>query len=126
MNQANKTVATKNESAEVISMYPHTDIYENKQGVSLYIDLPGVSKDSLDIDVNQNILTIKGKINLKAMDNLHPTFMEIRSTLFQRRFTLGDELDSSRIEANLNQGELKLSIPRLERHKPRNINIKVA
>jgi HSP20 family molecular chaperone IbpA len=52
--------------------------------------------------------------------------MEIRSELFERRFTLGDELDSSRIEASLNQGELKLSIPRLEQHKPRKINIKVA
>lgn len=125
MNQTNKTVAKKNEQTEVVSLYPHTDIYENKEGVSLTIDLPGVSKETLDIDVDQDILTIKGKINLKTEENLSPTFMEIRSKLFERRFTLGDELDSSRIKANLNQGELKLSIPRLEQHKPRKININV-
>jgi HSP20 family molecular chaperone IbpA len=126
MNEANKTVATKNEQAEIVALYPLTDIYENKEGVSLYIDLPGVSKETLEIDVDQDILTIKGKISLKTEETLSPTFMEIRSKLFERRFTLGDELDTSQIEAKLNQGELKLSIPRLEQHKPKKINIRVA
>ena len=126
MNQENKTVVSKNDQAEVVSLYPHTDIYENKEGVRLYIDLPGVSKETLNIDVDQDVLTIKGKINLKTEESLSPMFMEIRSKLFERRFTLGEELDTSHIEANLNQGELKLSIPRLEQHKARKINIKVA
>jgi len=126
MNEETKVLAKKNEPGKTMSVCPATDIHEGKESVTLYVDLPGVSKETLDIDVDRDILTIKGKINLKTEQRMQPTYMDIRAELFERRFTLGDELDSSRIEAHLNQGQLKLSIPRLEQHKPKKINIKVA
>jgi HSP20 family molecular chaperone IbpA len=90
------------------------------------MDLPGVSKESLDIDVDQNVLTIRGAINLHTPDDLKPSYMEVHSGVFERRFTLGDELDSNKIEATHKQGELALFIPRSEQHKPRKIEVKVA
>ncbi len=126
MNTENKEVATQENKAEVIALTPKTDIYESKEGVNLYMDLPGVSKKTLDIDVDQDILTIKGKIDLTTAENMKPTYMDVRANSFERRFTLGDELDSSQIEAKLDQGALKLSIPRLEKHQPKKITIKVA
>jgi len=126
MNAENKEVATQENKAEVIALTPETDIYESKEGVTLYMDLPGVSKKTLDIDVDQDILTIKGKIDLTTAKNMQPTYIDIQANVFERRFTLGDELDSSKIEAKLDQGALKLSIPRLEKHQPKKITIKVA
>ncbi len=126
MNAEKKEVATQQNKAEVITLTPATDIYESKERVTLYVDLPGVSKKTLNIDVDQDILTIKGKIDLTTAKNMHPTYMDIRADVFERRFTLGDELDSSKIEAKLDQGSLKLSIPRLEKHQPKKITIKVA
>jgi len=126
MNTENKEVTTQENKAEVVTLIPATDIYESREGVVLYVDLPGVNKNTLDIDVDQNILSIKGKINLTIAEKMQPTYMDIRANVFERRFTLGDELDSSKIEAQLEHGALKLSIPRLVKHQPKKITIKVA
>lgn len=117
---------TDTDRAEVLSMRPLTDIHETSEGVTLYMDLPGVSKETLDIDIDNNVLTIKGPVNLHTPVELKPSYMELHSGNFERRFTLGEELDSGKIEAVLKDGELKLTIPHLEQHKPRKIEIKVA
>jgi len=133
MNDVSKEVASqarqmsaRDESAEVITLRPATDIVETSDGVSLYIDMPGVSKDSLSVDVDQNVLSVKGAINLHTPEGLSPTYMDVHSGAFERHFTLGEQLDSSAIEAQLDQGVLKLVIPRSEKHKPRKIEVKVA
>ena len=126
MNTENKEVTTQDNTAEAITLTPTTDIYEAKEGVTLYVDLPGVSKKTLDIDVDQDILTIKGKIDLTTAANMQPTYIDVRADVFERRFTLGDELDTNQIEAKLDQGALKLTIPRLEKHQPKKVSIKVA
>ena len=113
-------------TAEVLSLRPLTDIHEAKLGVTLAMDLPGVSKESLDIDIDKNVLTIRGAVNLHTSNDLSPSYMELHSGVFERRFTMGDELDSTKIEATLKNGELILFIPHLERHIPRKIDIKVA
>jgi len=114
------------ESAEVVHLRPLSDIHENKEGVKLYLDLPGVSKDSLEIDIDKNVLTIKGEIKLDLPENMKARYIELNSGVFDRQFTLGDELDSEHIDASLKQGVLELSIPRLQQHQPRKIEIKVA
>jgi HSP20 family molecular chaperone IbpA len=126
MNAENKDVATQENNVEAVSLTPATDIYESKDGVILYVDLPGVSKKTLDIDVDQDILTIKGKIDLTTAKEMQPTYIDVKADVFERRFTLGEELDANKIEATLEQGALKLSIPRQEKHQPKKINIKVA
>ena len=125
-NTDNPVAAVNKHKAEVIALRPLTDIHESKEGATLYIDLPGVSKEHLEIDVDQNVLTVKGTINLDTKDNLEATFMDVSAQRYERRFTVGEELDCSRIEANLKQGELKLVIPRHEKHKPKTIKVKVA
>ncbi|MGV6815754.1 MAG: Hsp20/alpha crystallin family protein [Thiotrichales bacterium] len=136
MSETNKSVATQEQSApasavagqraEMMSLRPAADIVEGKDGVTLHVDLPGVSKESLEIDVDQNVLTIKGGINLHTPEDLEPSYIDVHSGVFERRFTLGEQLDSGGIKAELNQGELKLFIPRSEQHKPRKIEVKVA
>lgn len=126
MSEENKNLSTQKEKVDVPTISPATDIYEDQEGVILYVDLPGVNKETLDIDVDQDILTIRGAINLTTQEKMQPTYMDIRTEVYERRFTLGDELENSRIEANLDQGVLKLSIPRSEQHKPKKIEIKVA
>jgi HSP20 family molecular chaperone IbpA len=122
----NEQPAVEREQANVeeFTLRPSTDIHETEQGVTLYMDLPGVNKDALDIDVDQNVLTIKAAINLHTPEDLKPSHMELHSGVFERRFTLGDELASENIEATLKQGELRLFIPRSEQHKPRKIEIR--
>ncbi|HGG59221.1 MAG TPA: Hsp20/alpha crystallin family protein [Gammaproteobacteria bacterium] len=135
MNDTNTHVATREQNApataeaqraETITLRPATDIHETKEGVTLYIDMPGVPKDALSIDVDQNVLSVKGAINLHTPEGLEPTYMDVHSGTFERHFTLGEQLDTQSISAELDQGVLKLSIPRSEQHKPRKIEVKVA
>ena len=130
MQELNKQeVAAENEArerAEVVHLRPLTDIHESSEGVRLYLDLPGVNKDSLSIDIDKSVLTIKGEIKLDLPEQMKARYIELNSGVFERQFTLGDELDSENIEASLKQGVLELSIPRLQQHQPRKIEIKVA
>ena len=105
---------------------PATDIYETKEGVVLYIDLPGVHRDALNIDVDQNVLMVKGEINLDIPADLTPTYMDVHAAIFNRKFTLSTELDSNKIDAQLKDGVLTLYIPRSEEHKPHKIEVKAA
>ena len=107
-----------------LELSPAVDIIENKDGVTLLVDLPGVNKDSLDIDVDKNVLTIKGTINLHTHEKLSATYMDVHAGTFTRQFTLGSELDASAIDASLKDGLLKLVVPRSEQHKPKKIEIK--
>ncbi len=127
LNKENTPVENQSrERAEVVHLRPLTDIHESKEGVKLYLDLPGVSKDSLQIDIDKNVLTIKGDIKLDLPEKMQARYIELNSGVFERQFTLGDELDSENIDASLKQGVLELTIPRLQQHQPRKIEIKVA
>ena len=107
-----------------LELSPAVDIIEDKDGVTLLVDLPGVSKDSLDIDVDKNVLTIRGTINLHTDEKLSATYMDVHAGTFTRQFTLGSELDASAIDASLKDGLLKLVVPRSDQHKPKKIEIK--
>lgn len=112
--------------SQSLDLTPVADIHETKDGATLYIDLPGVNHDSLEISVDSDILAIKGGVNLHTPDDLNPTYMDVHAGTYSRKFTLSAELDSSQIYANLKNGVLKLVIPRSEKHKPRKIKVKAA
>ena len=105
-------------------LIPAADIQETKEGATLYIDLPGVNNESLDIAVDNNVLSINAEVDLNIPDDLSPTYMDIQAGAYSRQFTLSAELDSSKIEAHLKNGVLALHIPRSEKHKPRKIEVK--
>lgn len=117
--------AGRQASAEGLVLRPLADIRESAEGVSVYLDMPGVSRQGLNIDVDKNVLSIRGAIDLHTPDDLKPSYMELHSGYFERKFTLGDELDSERIDASLKHGELVIYIPRSEKYKPRKVEIKV-
>ena len=122
----NDRVAKNDGHTQVVSVRPVADILETKEGATIYVDLPGVSHDSLDINVDSDVLIIEGTVNLQTPESLNPTYMDVRAGKFSRKFTLSAELDSSKIDANLKNGVLKLTIPRSEKHKPRKIEVKAA
>jgi len=125
-NEVSKAQQDSNARAQSLELTPAADIHETKDGAVIYIDLPGVSKDSLDINMDSDVLTIKGGVNLNTPDDLNPTYMDVHAGFYSRKFTLSSELDSAKIDANLKNGVLKLEIPRSEKHKPRKIEVKVA
>lgn len=126
VSQAENNVVQEQAQAQSLKLRPNADIYENKEGAVIYVDLPGVSQERLDINVDRNVLSINADIDLNTPADLKPTYMDVRAGKYSRQFTLSSELDNDKIDAKLKDGVLKLVIPRSEKHKPRKIEVKVA
>ncbi|KVN31979.1 heat-shock protein [Burkholderia pyrrocinia] len=107
-----------------ITLTPAVDIYEDSHGVTLWADLPGVTKDKLDVKVHDSSLSIEAEAVVPTPANLRLQHAEVREPHFARTFTLSPDFDTSKIEACLQDGVLKLTIPRRDEARPRRIEVK--
>lgn len=108
------------------AMTPRVDVLEDGMGITLLADLPGVSRDALEIQVEGDSLTIEGQVSPATPEAMEATYAEVRVPRFRRMFTLSRELDGSRIEAQLKDGVLRLRIPKQEHAQPRRVQVKVS
>jgi HSP20 family molecular chaperone IbpA len=102
---------------------PPVDIYETPQGLMVMADLPGVTKDTLDVRVDNNILTIRGLAH--HLGGGEPVHREYELINFFRQFELGEKIDQGKISAELKHGVLILALPKAEEAKPRRVEVKV-
>ncbi len=104
---------------------PAVDIFETEKAIAVLADMPGVTAEELTIDLRENVLTLNGRVHLPEGEKEVDVVREYESggTYF-RRFTLADTIDQSKIEASLNDGVLRLELPKVEAAKPRKISIK--
>jgi HSP20 family protein len=131
---AEKTVATRSQQSMTPSreetrsqeryVTPPVDIYETGEGLVVKADLPGVAKESMDVRVENNLLTIRAKAAHVAPGD--PIYREYELVNFFRQFELNEKVDQSQISAELKHGVLTLQLPKAEEAKPRRIDVKVA
>jgi len=101
---------------------PDVDIYETDEALVLIADLPGVLKENLDIDLNENTLTINGHVESTKLGT--PVYQEYQSGDYKRSFTISNVIDQSKIQAELKNGVLRVKLPKAETAKPRKIEIR--
>jgi len=106
-------------------LVPPVDIVEDAAGITLLADLPGVDRKDLSIGVDGRTLTIEAPLGLGEVNSLVSLHAEVRANRYRRSFELSGELDTNAIDAGLNDGVLTLRIPKLERAKPRRIEVRV-
>ncbi|MFD8411057.1 Hsp20/alpha crystallin family protein [Streptomyces sp. NPDC059650] len=100
------------------------DAYREGDAYVIAFDLPGVSTEAIDIDVERNMLTVKAERRPAAKgDQVQMELSERPLGVFSRQIVLADTLDTERIEADYEAGVLTLRIPIAERAKPRKISI---
>jgi len=102
---------------------PPIDIYETADGLVLYADLPGVTSEGLDLQVQDNRLSLFGRIQQRGGDEGTVVHEEYHVGDFLRSFILSDEVDHDRISARLNNGVLRVELPRASRSQPRRIEV---
>jgi HSP20 family protein len=116
---AQKESRTTNESpTEFVA--PEVNIFETKEGYVLEAEMPGVSKEGLEITLEGNELTIVGHRNNEPT-NGEALFRERRLSDYRRVFELDPAIESGRISAKMDQGVLTLTLPKSEKVKPRKI-----
>lgn len=105
---------------------PAVDVFEDESGITVLADMPGVSKDELELKVEGDTLSIEGGVRTLAPEGLEALYAEVRVPRYRRTFTLSRELDTARIEANLKEGVLTLRMPKQAYAQARRIPVTTA
>ena len=114
------------QEAAVNPLVPPVDVVEDKDGITVRADLPGVSRENLSIGVDGDNLSIEGTVSLGETANLKPVYAEVRVAQYKRTFVLSRDLDIDKVDASLVNGVLTLRIPKREQARPRRIEVRTA
>ena len=102
---------------------PVVDIFEDSGGITLKADLPGVSRERLDVQVDGKTLTIEAQAKIDMPEDMDALYADMNATHFRRSFTLSNELEADKIRAEMKNGELTLHLPKRAELQPRKIEI---
>jgi len=127
MNERNKLVVEQDgrSKEQRPATLPAVDIFEDATGVTVIADLPGVTKERLNVKVESEMLVIEGEASVQVPNDVRLIHGELREPLFRRSFRLGPEFDKDAISASLKQGILTLRVPRVREAQPRRIPVTV-
>ena len=103
---------------------PAVDIFETDKEITLLADMPGVKADDLTIDLRDNTLTLSADIAPIDDADEEKVLMEYETGRYYRQFTLGEMINQENIDANLDNGVLRLSLPKVEKATPKKITVK--
>ena len=103
---------------------PAVDIFETEKEITLLADMPGVKADDLTIDLRDNTLTLSADIAPVDNANEEEILVEYETGRYYRQFTIGELVDQENIDAKLNDGVLRLSLPKVEKATPKKIAVK--
>jgi HSP20 family protein len=121
MQASTQPAAPRNEPV----LLPAVDIVEDSTGITLTADLPGIEQSNLSIGVDGRTLTIEAPLRLGEAISLVSVYAEIRANRYRRSFELSSELDTTAVDAALKDGVLTLRLPKLERAKPRRVDVRI-
>ena len=102
---------------------PVTDIFETDQALTVVLEMPGVGKDAVEVSVDDDILTIDGRIDYSKYEGLQPVYTEYNVGHYTRSFQLSSKIEQGNISAELKDGVMTLVLPKAEKAKPRQIKI---
>jgi HSP20 family molecular chaperone IbpA len=103
---------------------PAVDIFETEKEITLVADMPGVKADDLTIDLRDNTLTLSADTAPVDNNNENEILREYETGRYYRQFTLGEMVNQENIDAKLNDGVLRLSLPKVEKATPKKITVK--
>ncbi|HET9669818.1 MAG TPA: Hsp20/alpha crystallin family protein [Casimicrobiaceae bacterium] len=117
--------ANARDQAQAPALAPAVDIFEDRRGITVQAEMPGVSKDRLNVQADRNGLLIEGDVAIDMPQGIEAVYADVRATKYRRNFTLSSELDPDGIEASLKDGLLTVRIPKRAEFTPRKIDVQV-
>jgi HSP20 family protein len=103
---------------------PAADIYETQDALSVVLEMPGVEKNNVDLRVEDGVLKVEGRLDFSKYQGLQPLYTEYNVGHYSRSFRLSSKIDPNRIGAELKDGVLTLTLPKVEEAKPITIQVK--
>jgi len=120
----NTTGVERSEREPSVALVPPADVFEDADGITLQLDMPGVSRDRLNLQTDKNSLVIEGNAQIDMPQGMAALYADVRSTFYRRSFVLSDELETEKTEANLKDGVLTVHIPKRSEVRPRRIEVR--
>ena len=105
---------------------PAVDIFENDKAIVLLADMPGVQAKALNIDLRDNTLTLNGEIEPFESASEEDVMIEYEVGKYYRQFSLSEVIDQEKIDAQLKDGVLRLTLPKVEKAAPRTIAVQTS
>lgn len=102
---------------------PLTDIFETSDSLTVVMEVPGVDREQIDIQLDKDLLTVTARIGLERYGQLEPVYTEYEIGHFTRSFQLSNAVDRDKIEASVKDGVLTLSMPKVKEAVPRRITV---
>ncbi|WP_296431221.1 Hsp20/alpha crystallin family protein [Yoonia sp.] len=126
--QETRDVAEANGDANrrAMAFTPAVDIFERDDTTVIMADMPGVAPGDVDVTLERQVLTLRGKVTPYAPEGYRALSSEYRVGDYIRVFTLSDEIDQANINAAFKNGVLRLELPRSPETKPKKISVKAA
>ena len=122
--QEKKELAPKEEKTVPARYFvPSTDIFETVDALTVLMEIPGVEKKNITIKIENDVLSIEGRIDFSKYADLEPVYSEYNVGYYARSFTLSDKIDQDRISADLVDGVLTLTLNKVKQALPRRIEI---
>jgi HSP20 family molecular chaperone IbpA len=108
-----------------LPLIPAVDIFEDAHQITVQAEMPGVSKEGLNVQVDRNSLLIEGDIALDLPAGMSALYADLQSTKYRRSFVLSGELETEHIAASLKDGLLTVRIPKRAEFRTRKIKVDV-
>lgn len=122
--QQKREVEKKQESTVPARVFvPDTDIFETDQALTVVLEMPGVGKENVEVGVENDILTIAGRIDFSKYGGLRPLYTEYNIGNYSRSFQISSKIEQAGIKAELKDGVMTLVLPKSEKAKPRRISV---
>ena len=102
---------------------PATDIFETDEVLTLMLEMPGVEKDNVDVQIENDVLRVEGKIDFSAYKEVEPVYTEYNVGHYSRAFTLSNKIDREAITARVEDGVLTLTLPKSKETLPRRVQV---
>ena len=109
-----------------LALAPAADIFEDADGISIVLDMPGVTKERLTVKADRNELVVEGEAAIDMPQGMEAAYAEVRSAHYRRSFVLTNELDTGTVEASMKDGVLSIRVPKRAELKPRQIEVQAA
>ena len=102
---------------------PAADIFETDEALTVIMEMPGVEKNNVSIALENDTLKVDGQINFSNYEGMEPVYTEYNVGHYARGFTLSGKVDRDRISAQLDDGVLTLTLPKIKEAMPRRISV---
>ena len=115
--------ASRDQDARRRTYVPAVDILDGADAVEVIADMPGIDEKNTEVDLERNVLTLRGTFELEPPEGFNLMYQEYRSGDYERSFTLGSEIDRDGIEATARNGTVHIRLPKAKEAQPRKIPV---